>query len=89
MWNAKSESFLQPYTWIDDLKFRVNYGTTGNSGIGNYKYFGTIGSGNLYNGGNTLILGQAPNYDLKWETVRSLGFLSGSWTSSTVVLTSM
>lgn len=79
MWNAKSESFFQPYTWIDDLKFRVNYGTTGNSGIGNYKYFGTIGSGNLYNGGNTLILGQAPNYDLKWETVRSfdVGFSFG------------
>lgn len=71
MWNAKSEAFLQPVNWIDDLKFRINYGTTGNSGIDDYMYFGTVGSGNLYNGEASLVFGDPSNYDLKWETVRS------------------
>ena len=71
MWNVIGESFMKPYTWLDDLKLRVNYGTTGNSGIPNYAYFGTVGSGNIYNGGNSLTIGNAPNYDLTWETVKS------------------
>ncbi|MCH5219339.1 MAG: SusC/RagA family TonB-linked outer membrane protein [Muribaculaceae bacterium] len=73
MWNMKNEKFLQPVTWIDDLRIRASYGTTGNtSGIGNYAYFGLVGSyGNTYNGGQAIGIAQAPNYDLTWETVRS------------------
>jgi TonB-linked SusC/RagA family outer membrane protein len=71
MWNIKAENFLKPYTWLDDLKLSVSYGTTGNSSIDNYMYYGTLGSGSLYNGQSSLGISNAPNYDLTWETVKS------------------
>lgn len=73
MWNAKNEMFLQPVTWLDDLRVRFSHGTTGNSaGIGYYDYFGLVGSYTTpYNGGQAIGVTQAPNYDLTWETVRS------------------
>ncbi len=76
MWNAKNEAFLQDVKWLDDLKVRVNYGTTGNSGIGNYAWQGSAASGSVYNGGSSLALSSASNNDLTWETVRAfdLGF---------------
>jgi TonB-linked SusC/RagA family outer membrane protein len=75
MWNAKGESFLKDYKWLDDLRFRVSYGTTGNTSIGNYAYFGLVGSySNTYNGGSGIGISQASNYDLTWETVKSFDF---------------
>lgn len=74
MWDAKQENFLADIKWIDNLKFRVNYGTTGNSGISNYAYQGTAGSGRPYNGSNSLGLSQQSNEDLTWETVKAFDF---------------
>ncbi len=76
MWDAKKESFLQDVTWLDALKVRLSYGTSGNSGIDNYAYLGIIGNGSAYDGGSSLYFSQAPNYDLTWETVKGwdLGF---------------
>ena len=71
MWNAKRESFLQDVTWLDDLSLKVGYGETGNSGIGNYKFFGLIGTGTPYNGSASLSISQASNEDLTWETLAS------------------
>lgn len=71
MWNAKLESFLAPYTWLTDAKLHVSYGTTGNSSISNYMYYGLVGTGTPYNGNGSIGISQAPNKDLTWETVRS------------------
>ena len=75
MWNAKNEAFLQPVEWLDELQARVSYGTTGNSSIDDYLYFGTVGTyGNGYGpGDNTTATGiaSASNNDLTWETVKS------------------
>ncbi len=73
MWNAKNETFLQPVTWLDDLRVRFSHGTTGNSaGIDDYGYFGLVGSYTTpYNGSPAIGVSQAPNYDLTWETVHS------------------
>ena len=71
MWDAKQENFLKEINWLSAAKLRLNYGTTGNSGIGNYEYFGTVGSGRLYNGQSSLALGNRENLNLKWETVKS------------------
>lgn len=71
MWDAKAEKFLQPVTWLDALKLRVNYGTTGNSGIDNYQYQGTAGTGRMYNGQTSLGLSGQSNHDLTWETVKA------------------
>lgn len=71
MWNVKAESFMSPLTWIDDLKLHLSYGTTGNSGIGNYAFYGLVGQGGNYNSQPSLSIAQPSNYDLTWETVKS------------------
>lgn len=79
-WNMKAESFLQPVTWLDDLQFHISYGTTGNSSISNYMYYGTIEpSGSSYMGGGGLVVGNPANERLSWETVKSfdVGFNFG------------
>ena len=69
MWNLKNEKFLESTKWLDDLKLRVNYGTTGNSGIDPYLYMGAVGTGAAYDGGNSIGLAQQSNNELTWETV--------------------
>ena len=72
MWNMKKENFLADVDWLNELEVKASYGTTGNSSIDDYMYFGLIGSGsNTYNGQGTLGISQASNYDLTWETVAS------------------
>ncbi|MCF0214159.1 MAG: SusC/RagA family TonB-linked outer membrane protein, partial [Muribaculaceae bacterium] len=74
MWNMKAENFLAPVTWLDDLKFHISYGTTGNSSLpGNYMFYGLVGQyATNYNGGASWGIAQASNPDLTWETVKSL-----------------
>lgn len=72
MWDAKEEAFLKDVSWLGDLKVRANYGTTGNSGIDNYKYQGTVGTGRIYNGQSSMGISTQANHDLRWETVRAL-----------------
>ena len=81
MWNAKNESFLQPYKWLTELQLRANYGTTGNSGIGDYAYMGSFGTGNTYDGQPSFGLGSPINNSLTWETVKqlSIGAKVGFW----------
>lgn len=71
MWNVKKEGFLEDINWLNDLSVKASYGTTGNSSIDDYKYFGLIGSGGNYNGEASLSISQPSNYDLTWETVAS------------------
>jgi TonB-linked SusC/RagA family outer membrane protein len=49
-WRISDEPFMAKAheTWLDDLKLRVGYGTTGNSNIDNYNYAFTYGTGNGY-----------------------------------------
>lgn len=70
-WDIKKESFMDSIDWLDELSLKASYGTTGNSGIDNYGYFGLIGSGRNYNGNASLGISQASNYDLTWETVKA------------------
>lgn len=71
MWDAKAEKFLAGTTWLDDLKVRMNYGTTGNSGISDYSYQGMVATGRPYNGQTSMGISTQANSDLRWETVRS------------------
>ena len=73
MWNAKNEKFLEPVDWLNELNVRISYGTTGNSSINNYLYFGTVGTyENGYGQGQTSWgLSNPANPDLTWETVKS------------------
>ena len=72
MWDMAKEEFIHTNEWFSDLKLRLNYGTAGNSsGIGNYDYFGTVGSGSIYNGNNATGISGMSNDHLTWETVKS------------------
>ena len=84
-WRVSDETFMQPFkSFIDDMKFRVGYGTTGNSNTGNqnaYNWAFPYGTGadhsydrggtntSLWTGYGATALGDA---NAKWETVRTL-----------------
>ena len=78
-WRMTNENFMRPYSWINDLKLRVSYGSTGNRTVGRYQTLSQIsvglGNGYLYgsSGGAQLgsFLSQLPNTNLKWETTNS------------------
>ncbi|MBO9202460.1 MULTISPECIES: SusC/RagA family TonB-linked outer membrane protein [Niastella] len=38
-WNMAKESWMQSATWLNQLKWRVTYGRTGNANVDNYGYF--------------------------------------------------
>ena len=62
---------MSQFTWVDNLQLHTSYGTSGNSGIGNYGFYGLVSQGGQYNGGTSLTVSTPSNYDLTWETVRS------------------
>lgn len=79
-WRMSDESFLASAhdNWLDDLKLRAGYGTTGNSNIGNYNFANQFSNSTqfLYNvsGGNSgAAVGFSSSYigdtEARWETV--------------------
>lgn len=76
-WITSNENFLQSNSWIDFLKFKVSYGSTGNSRIGSYRSKGLYNIGqNNYNGYSGATTSDAPNGNLSWEknTKFNVGF---------------
>ena len=71
MWNIYKEKFMADIDWINALSLKVSYGTTGNSSIGDYAFYGLLGSGSSYNQKGTIGISQPSNYNLTWETVNS------------------
>jgi len=82
-WRISDEKFMEKAhaTWLDDMKIRAGYGTTGNSNIGAYNYAFQYGMGSYgyYNyaimGGNDAAKTGYGNTSLgdteaKWETVK-------------------
>ncbi len=67
MWKLKTESFLQDVSAINDLNFKVSYGTQGNAAIGDYTSLGLISTATSYATGNSNVLAQPSNNDLTWE----------------------
>ncbi|QSW89391.1 SusC/RagA family TonB-linked outer membrane protein [Flavobacterium endoglycinae] len=67
-WVASNENFLKSSSWIDFLKLKISYGSTGNSRIGSYRSKGlyTI-SQNGYNGNIESSPSVSPNGKLSWE----------------------
>lgn len=70
-WRMKSESFLQSSNVVSDLKLRLGWGRTGNSGIPPYKTWGKL-STVRYVFADASVLGFTPiemiNPHLTWET---------------------
>lgn len=72
MWDMKKEGFLKNVTWLDELKLKASYGTTGNSGIDNYLSLGLVSTGTSYNGNGSWSINNPSNKNLTWETVENM-----------------
>jgi TonB-linked SusC/RagA family outer membrane protein len=69
-WVISKEKFLSENNFIDFLRLRSSYGSTGNSRIGSYRSLGlyNLGDSGGYNGGFFANpTGDAPNPELGWE----------------------
>ena len=75
-WRLNEESFMEDVNWIDDLKFRVGYGVTGNQSFSPYRSLILLERvGSLYYNQewiNSYGPGQNPNPDLRWEKKNEL-----------------
>lgn len=72
-WRVSDEPFMKSISWMDNLKFRLGYGKTGNSAVDPYQTKGGLGIMRyVYNNGATEVVGYAPsimaNNTLTWET---------------------
>jgi TonB-linked SusC/RagA family outer membrane protein len=67
-WRVSEEKFMKDVTWVNDLKLRASYGTSGNKQSDYlYGYQGLYSSGSNYNGANGIVHSQLPNDELSWE----------------------
>ncbi|QHW01181.1 SusC/RagA family TonB-linked outer membrane protein [Spirosoma endbachense] len=74
-WRVSQEAFMKNITAINDLKFRVSYGVSGNDRVSAYSSQATLAQ-TYYDFGGTLALGYAPNQlankDLTWELTKEI-----------------
>lgn len=67
-WNLTQERFLDNIKWLDLLRLRASYGTTGNSRIGSFEARGLYAFSNAgYNRQTSSSPVTLPNPDLGWE----------------------
>jgi len=69
-WRLEKENFLKDIAWINALKLRSSYGTSGNNqGLGRYQSLGLWSAGSSYNYANYAGFAhiQLANPDLGWE----------------------
>ena len=77
-WKIHNEAFLKESDIINQMKFRLSYGDTGNEGINPSQSLGVADYlpyvfGGLTTGGNASLT-RLPNPNLKWETTTALNF---------------
>ncbi|WP_370087821.1 SusC/RagA family TonB-linked outer membrane protein [Ekhidna sp.] len=91
-WFASEEDFLQSVDAISLLKFKINYGITGNSDFGANEFIGTYQrqgppDQNGYGFNPILYPTKLPNPDLKWETTSNfdIGFEAGFFNDRIIV----
>lgn len=79
LWNVTGEKFMEPtQKWLNDLQFKISYGSTGNSGISAYQALGLVGSSGSYYNVSGIAPARAKNDNLTWETVKTFNLtLSG------------
>jgi TonB-linked SusC/RagA family outer membrane protein len=71
-WIITKEGWMPKISWLNNLKLRASYGTSGNNNIGNYASLGLYGGGANYGGYPGISPVQLPYPDLSWEKITSL-----------------
>src|SRR5699024_3814663 len=70
-WRMSDEKFFDNISFVNDLKFRLGYGITGNQEIGNYGFASQYNT-NLYNFSDHIVSAVMPtvlpNPNLQWES---------------------
>lgn len=74
-WNVSNENFFESSNTLNDIRLRLSWGQTGQTGINPYQTQGLV-ERTAFNFGDTPAFGFKPdqirNNDLKWETTTSL-----------------
>ncbi|MCK0161587.1 SusC/RagA family TonB-linked outer membrane protein [Allomuricauda sp. F6463D] len=65
-WNIANESFMDE-SFVNDLKLRASYGTSGNQNIGDFNYLNLL-EFNTYNGNTTAVPIGVGNPNIQWES---------------------
>lgn len=71
-WRIGAEPFLADAGFLDELKLRVSYGTTGNSDIGDFAALAIFGPRGQYLGASGLAPSKLANNLLGWEEAEQL-----------------
>ncbi len=72
-WKVSQEDFMKNVSFVNDLKLRIGYGTTGNQGIGNFLYLSNYdvnSNAGTYFGGKFIVpynVKNIANKNLQWE----------------------
>ena len=66
-WRLSQEDFLREVSWLNELKLRASYGTSGNDRIGRYDAQGLYALGSNYEGQSGISYSNLANPELKWE----------------------
>jgi TonB-linked SusC/RagA family outer membrane protein len=73
-WRLSNENFMDGADWVDDLKFRVSYGSIGNEAVNSNAAYATL-INTQYVSEGSIIPGVSPfnmlNENLSWETTNS------------------
>ncbi len=73
-WKLSNEKFMEPTRkYIDNIKFRVGYGETGNQQIENNRYTAMLNQQNSGLGSGFLV-SNIPNPNLTWESMQQTNF---------------
>lgn len=80
-WRVSDENFMESTRdWLDNLKLRASWGSTGNAGISAYQTLPMVNADNqiYYEFGSGVTTGRIPttlgNENLTWETTTSYNF---------------
>lgn len=71
-WNIQNEAFFNA-EWVDVLKLRASYGSTGNRPNSLYPQYDLYSVDQKYNGLSGALINQIGNKDLTWEKTYTLG----------------
>lgn len=71
-WRMTKEEWMSDIDWLNNLKLRASYGTSGNNNIGNYASLALYGGGANYGGYPGITPVQPENKELAWEKIASL-----------------
>lgn len=76
-WNLGRESFMEDFSWLNSLKFRVGYGQTSNQAVSPFKTLGLLAT-HPYNFGDNVSTGyyvsELANDELGWEYSETMNY---------------